>query len=297
MFKKIINIFKDNFKLIGYIFVVAALLVACVSTLIQQNFHKTKDMGRLVSINPLYDEPPLTPSYTKTSYSTINSTAVDDGSGVIRDEVGAYSDKKNLTEQQKKEKAALEALLASNDRGDDARTTSENRKKKYKLNNIVEVNNNISVTISGSSGSSGNSAVGTAQYATGSSGNYLGQFLLTGYCPCAICCGKTNGITASGKLATSNHTIAADSRYSFGTQMVINGQVYTVEDRGGAITGNHIDVFFNTHSEALAFGKKYADVYLYDGTNGTDNSDSSNDSSSESSEDDDDSEDDEENND
>ena len=44
MFKKIINIFKDNFKLIGYIFVVAALLVACVSTLIQQNFHKTKDI-------------------------------------------------------------------------------------------------------------------------------------------------------------------------------------------------------------------------------------------------------------
>ena len=43
----------------------------------------------------------------------------------------------------------------------------------------------------------------------------------------------------------------------------------TVEDRGGAINGNHIDIFFNTHSEALQFGTKYADVYLYDGTNGT----------------------------
>ena len=31
---------------------------------------------------------------------------------------------------------------------------------------------------------------------------------------------------------------------------------YVVEDRGGAITGNKIDVYFNSHSEALAFGRK-----------------------------------------
>ena len=51
--------------------------------------------------------------------------------------------------------------------------------------------------------------------------------------------------------------------------MVINGIVYTVEDRGGAITGNHIDIFFNTHAEALAWGKRYGDVYLYTGTGTT----------------------------
>ena len=32
--------------------------------------------------------------------------------------------------------------------------------------------------------------------------------------------------------------------------------IYTVEDRGGAITGNKIDVFFNSHSEALKFGRR-----------------------------------------
>jgi 3D (Asp-Asp-Asp) domain-containing protein len=35
-----------------------------------------------------------------------------------------------------------------------------------------------------------------------------------------------------------------------------------VEDRGGAINGNHIDIYFNTHEEALEFGCQYANVYL-----------------------------------
>ena len=45
--------------------------------------------------------------------------------------------------------------------------------------------------------------------------------------------------------------------------MIINGQLYTVEDRGGAIQGNHIDIYFDTHQEALNFGKQEADVFLY----------------------------------
>ena len=96
--------------------------------------------------------------------------------------------------------------------------------------------------------------------------SYVGEFTLTGYCPCAICCGKwsnpSNPITASGVTAVAGRTIAADtSRYPFGTKLMINGQIYTVEDVGGAIKGNHIDIFFNTHEEALAFGKKYGSVY------------------------------------
>lgn len=95
---------------------------------------------------------------------------------------------------------------------------------------------------------------------------YIGTFETTGYCPCARCCGKTNGITASGTLATANHTIAADtSVLPFGTQVVINGQVYTVEDRGGAIRGGRIDIFFASHQEALNYGRRRVDVYRYVG--------------------------------
>lgn len=90
----------------------------------------------------------------------------------------------------------------------------------------------------------------------------LGVYTLTGYCPCAQCCGKTNGITASGAKATSNHTIAAPSNFKFGTQIEINGIVYTVEDRGGAIKGNRLDVYFDTHQEALNFGKRKAEIKI-----------------------------------
>lgn len=45
----------------------------------------------------------------------------------------------------------------------------------------------------------------------------------------------------------------------FGTKLLINGNVYVVEDRGTSY--GHVDIFFNTHSEALAFGRQYADVY------------------------------------
>ena len=70
-----------------------------------------------------------------------------------------------------------------------------------------------------------------------------------------------NPTTASGTTATAGRTIAAPSNFAFGTQLVINGQVYTVEDRGSAITGNRIDVFFSSHAEALAFGRRSASVY------------------------------------
>ena len=82
-------------------------------------------------------------------------------------------------------------------------------------------------------------------------------FEVTGYCPCAKCCGKTDGITASGAKAKANHTIAAPKTYAFGTKIELEGYgTFVVEDRGGAIKGNRIDRFFNTHQEALNWGRK-----------------------------------------
>ena len=82
-------------------------------------------------------------------------------------------------------------------------------------------------------------------------------FTVTGYCPCKKCCGKEDGITASGVKATSNHTLAAPSTYSFNTKIELDGYgTFVVEDRGGAIKGNRLDRFFDTHQEALNWGKK-----------------------------------------
>lgn len=92
-----------------------------------------------------------------------------------------------------------------------------------------------------------------------SSGTYLGRFKLTGYCSCSICTGQwSGGSTASGTTPTAGRTIAMGG-VPFGTKLMINGQIYTVEDRGTAY--GHVDVFFGSHSEAIAFGVQYADVY------------------------------------
>jgi len=87
-------------------------------------------------------------------------------------------------------------------------------------------------------------------------------FKVTAYCPCSKCCGKQTGITASGTRATAGRTIAASSQFSFGTKLLINGNVYTVEDRGGAIKGDKIDIYMNTHDEALRWGVKYLPVQV-----------------------------------
>ena len=85
-------------------------------------------------------------------------------------------------------------------------------------------------------------------------------YKITAYCSCAKCCGKTTGRTASGTKATAGRTVAAPSNFAFGTKLNIGGHVYTVEDRGGAIKGNRIDIYVNSHSEALRWGVRYLPV-------------------------------------
>lgn len=84
-------------------------------------------------------------------------------------------------------------------------------------------------------------------------------FRVTAYCPCATCNGKWVGSkTASGTTPTARRTIAVDPTViPYGTKVVLNGHTYTAEDSGSAIKGNRIDVFFNTHAEAMNFGVKY----------------------------------------
>ncbi len=85
-------------------------------------------------------------------------------------------------------------------------------------------------------------------------------YKITGYCSCSKCCGKSTGRTASGTRATAGRTVAASSALPFGTKVSIKGHTYTVEDRGGAIRGNKIDIYFSSHSQALAWGVRYLPV-------------------------------------
>ncbi len=92
------------------------------------------------------------------------------------------------------------------------------------------------------------------------------EMRVTAYCPCPKCCGEySDGVTACGyKIRPGDTFVAADRRYSFGTEMLIpgysNSRAVKVLDRGGAIKGNRLDVFFATHQEALEWGVKYLEV-------------------------------------
>jgi len=95
---------------------------------------------------------------------------------------------------------------------------------------------------------------------------------VTAYCPCSKCCGKwADGITASGhKIQSGDHFVAAPKIFPFGTTMIIPGyplagqagEEVEVEDRGGAIKGDRLDVFFPTHQEALNWGVQILDVEI-----------------------------------
>ena len=76
-------------------------------------------------------------------------------------------------------------------------------------------------------------------------------------------CGKTDGITASGKPVKELHTIAAGPSIPFGTKIYIPEfmKTFVVEDRGGAITDRHLDVYMEKVKDAREFGRK--DIYVF----------------------------------
>jgi len=82
---------------------------------------------------------------------------------------------------------------------------------------------------------------------------YIGKYRVTGYDACVSCCGKTDAITASGVKAEVGRTIAASGAFPFGTVIYIDGiGERVVEDRGGAINGNKIDLFCANHADCYA---------------------------------------------
>lgn len=85
----------------------------------------------------------------------------------------------------------------------------------------------------------------------------------TAYCACPICCAPhADGITAMGTTPREGHTIAGPPHWPLGTEVLIEDKRYVVEDRGGAITGNRIDIYFEDHDDALRFGRREIEVQI-----------------------------------
>jgi 3D (Asp-Asp-Asp) domain-containing protein len=103
----------------------------------------------------------------------------------------------------------------------------------------------------------------------------LGEYKLTAYCGCTECCGvwgenrplDCNGnpivYTANHTVAVEGVTIAADLNVlPYGTKVIIDGHTYIVQDKGGSINGNKIDVYFESHQAALEFGVQYKEIFV-----------------------------------
>ena len=92
----------------------------------------------------------------------------------------------------------------------------------------------------------------------------LGVYKLSAYCKenyPHICNNGDSSSTATGTTPTVGRTVAVDPNViPYGSEVIINGHTYIAEDCGGAIKGNRIDILFETHQEALAFGIRYAEV-------------------------------------
>jgi len=88
----------------------------------------------------------------------------------------------------------------------------------------------------------------------------MGTYRLSFYCPCKRCCGKSDGITASGTHATQGRTVASGKEFPFGSVLVIDGHEYVVEDRG--VGNGKLDIFMDDHQECLRNGIQYKDVFM-----------------------------------
>lgn len=94
--------------------------------------------------------------------------------------------------------------------------------------------------------------------------------VITAYCPCLKCCGKWSAVyhggvatTASGTIAKAGQTVGCDPKLiPYGTHIWIDGHEYVVEDTGSGLTKGrlHIDIYCNTHTEAMKVGYSVKEV-------------------------------------
>lgn len=104
--------------------------------------------------------------------------------------------------------------------------------------------------------------VGDVECANESNDGYTVTCWVTAYCGCYECSGEYGPYDVFGNRCMPNHTIGVDpSVIPYGTQVEINGIVYTASDTG-YISGYVIDVYHETHEECAAWATGYYDVTI-----------------------------------
>lgn len=164
----------------------------------------------------------------------------------------------SLTQQAAAQQEAAQQETAQQEAAQQEETQQEETQQTENQQSQSQEEDTYTESSSSGSGDSYNDESGSVESSGSGQGTYLGNFTLTAYCNCAQCCGTAGNLTASGTVPSAGRTVAM-AGVPFGTQLLINGNVYTVEDLGTPY--GHVDIFFGSHSEALSFGLQHADVY------------------------------------
>ena len=269
---------KERLRKTFFGLVITGLVVVVGATAVSKYMNQTNSYGRIKAAGELYEAPTYENGFRTISYESLHPELAPKSQEVqelTEQQKNLEAEKK--AEKEKKKQKAMENLLKIGNR--DAKKKAEERAEKYQKN-VIQESTTVTTTIipegtspgTGQASSVESSQVATDYYnggysppiyvdAASSGAEYLGEWEITAYCACVICCEKSDGITASGAYVKANHTVAGPKEFPFGTQLIINGQLYVVEDRGGGIHGNRIDIYFNTHQDALNFGRQHLDVY------------------------------------
>ena len=99
------------------------------------------------------------------------------------------------------------------------------------------------------------------------SAHRLDNVTVTHYDCCVDCCGKADGITASGVRATPGVTVAVDPDViPLGADVLVDygdGEIcyYRADDTGSGVVGNHIDLCVADHQTAVQHGRRTATVW------------------------------------
>ncbi|MGD0999653.1 MAG: 3D domain-containing protein [Candidatus Brocadiia bacterium] len=94
----------------------------------------------------------------------------------------------------------------------------------------------------------------------------MGEYRVTGYSACVACCGKSDGITADGTYAPGfkGVLVSAPKDIPFGTKLWIEGVgLVEVHDRGGAIKGRRVELFFQKYNDAVQWGVQKRQVWIW----------------------------------
>ncbi|MCM8527082.1 MAG: 3D domain-containing protein [Lentisphaeraceae bacterium] len=167
---------------------------------------------------------------------------------------------------------------------DTTKASSNIRTEKKTTGTPVEQNNKCSIPVN-STEAPVKASVSKQKVAVKKKNYQVKIMTVTAYCPCATCCGwkinrygnpvfnygskrgyrKKVGFTSTDTRADVG-TIAADTRsIPYGTKLYVQGYGFgVVEDTGGALKGNHIDIFFNSHSQAMRWGVKSMKVAVWE---------------------------------